>query len=999
MRNKKKKRYSFILIILVLLVLVSIFFIFSNKILCNYFGINCGKYFKGELGSAGPLAVQGSCKDGIDNDGDGKIDWPNDEGCLNADDDNEYGEPIGYLDKVENCNNIIGWTCDPDDFNAVVDVHLYKDGPVGAGGSLLAIVKANVQRESAVGNLCGGNSTHGFSFPLPNSLKDGKQQKIYAYGINLGTPANNVELKGTPITFSCIGGNEKKPNLVIKSISLDYSENGPGGVPGYTYIVYIKNIGDAPVSTSYLRTIITPKQTQRINIGNGTKDYVLYGGSTSQIPEVFGNLLQPEQEGRYIDYINPSKEGSITIEAIADYSNVISESNEEDNSKKEVFYVKKVFDTNICTDSDAGKNYDVVGDTCIGTDCKKDVCGDSNILMEYSCSNNDRISEEYKCPNGCKDGACVKCTKVCKNIDTRSQGWYDSCTGELIFYDSRCGKDLCVVVDSVSKEISEGEGIYVGGLTIHLNSADEKDTKLSASIKIDDKDFTLTSSSPSVIVSYTGFSYNVELVSATDSSANIKVSVSHCPLPEGQVCKDLIEKAIDLTNIAPSVFRSDYYNYPMTKYSFSYDEDLFYLGYDISVFDDKDFSAIDLLQSIIDYRICTVKGVKVNNVKNKIYVCSVGYGEKYILWAKDNVVVERHISPKDFYYTDKIIEKISNEKIGDFLSNLKDNKGEPIDPKYFDIDSILEIIKKDLSLCSSGIPEDVCVPKWECKTEPLICPPHGTQEVICRDVNECSFENVYVPRYNKECNPGICSGCYIPRNYYYSDNNNQYDYYANLEDRKCIPYGTRLQVSEGDVNTISEIEFNSEDNFLNLKINSDNSFEMVVTSDNNIIKEINVNGKTFYFKKGEKFIGKKGDTYNIRIVYVGYEELVENYDLTILDVYYSKDYGKYITYRFNKNYNFYCDPFIGGLSSQKVKDSQGNWAKCQNNYECESNVCSSGECVDVKGAIKEAGRIKTLFYRVLCRLSALFSDSKYEQCLLDNLGESSNRNLGPPPLP
>ena len=217
------------------------------------------------------------CSDGIDNDNDEKIDWPNDEGCLNADDDNEYGEPIGYLDAVRNCNDVFGWVCDPDDFNSVVDVHLYKDGPVGAGGSLLAIVKANVKRESAVGNLCGGNSTHGFSFPLPANLKNGTQQKIYAYGINLGTHANNVKLSGSPLSFTCapectekdtifkVLNSEKSKAAVYNDINffnqICYNKIFPPANPPFTapqtcsannknLVLWLKSNSDSTVSTT-----------------------------------------------------------------------------------------------------------------------------------------------------------------------------------------------------------------------------------------------------------------------------------------------------------------------------------------------------------------------------------------------------------------------------------------------------------------------------------------------------------------------------------------------------------------------------------------------------------------------------------------------------------------------------------------------------------------------------------------------------------------------------
>jgi hypothetical protein len=46
---------------------------------------------------------------------------------------------------------------------------------------------------------------------------------------------------------------------------------------------------------------------------------------------------------------------------------------------------------------------------------------------------------------------------------------------------------------------------------------------------------------------------------------------------------------------------------------------------------------------------------------------------------------------------------------------------------------------------------------------------------------------------------------------------------------------------------------------------------------------------------------------------------------------------------FRKN-KYYCSE-EGDYKLQKMVDAEGNWAKCENHYECESNVCIEGECV------------------------------------------------------
>ena len=82
--------------------------------------------------------------------------------------------------------------------------------------------------------------------------------------------------------------------------------------------------------------------------------------------------------------------------------------------------------------------------------------------------------------------------------------------------------------------------------------------------------------------------------------------------------------------------------------------------------------------------------------------------------------------------------------------------------------------------------------------------------------------------------------------------------------------------------------------------------------------------------------------------------------------------------------NVYCH-INDELEQQKTIDSQGNWAKCQNNFECESNVCSSGECIEIAETIRKAKGFKSLVIKILCKLAHLFSIEEYNQCILEKL--------------
>ena len=290
-------------------------------------------------------------------------------------------------------------------------------------------------------------------------------------------------------------------------------------------------------------------------------------------------------------------------------------------------------------------------------------------------------------------------------------------------------------------------------------------------------------------------------------------------------------------------------------------------------------------------------------------------------------------------------------------------------------------------MCSSEIVYDpnLCQPNWGCKTEPVICPPHGIQEKICVDVSHCNDSKEQINEIT--CSPGVCSGCFVPR----AEGTNRLD-------NTCIPYGTRLEFDEGDKDRFYEYEMNREgDGYFNVNINSDNSFKIKVVKDYPDVVKLIVNDIIYNIKEGERFVGHSGDRY--KIIIQEHSE-VEKFDITIAKVHYSENVeDRYLVIKQNEEFNGYCDPFSGNIEKQRNKDYNGNWAKCQNNYECESNVCSSGECIDIAGTIKQAGRFKTLFLKIICRLSALFGDSTYNQCLADSLGISvpADSNIGNPP--
>ncbi len=107
--------------------------------------------------------------------------------------------PTGTLDQA-NCSAVAGWARDPDSdptpgtANSTVTVKLFN-GP-SENGLFLAQFSANAVRESAVGS-------HGFVWPLPDSLKDGQSRNIHAYAFDAQDGTKSKLLNGSPKQVTC----------------------------------------------------------------------------------------------------------------------------------------------------------------------------------------------------------------------------------------------------------------------------------------------------------------------------------------------------------------------------------------------------------------------------------------------------------------------------------------------------------------------------------------------------------------------------------------------------------------------------------------------------------------------------------------------------------------------------------------------------------------------------------------------------------------------------
>jgi len=108
-------------------------------------------------------------------------------------------------------------------------------------------------------------------------------------------------------------------------------------------------------------------------------------------------------------------------------------------------------DTTICTDSDDGIDYDVKGVTCVGNNCKTDVCLTDNSyynLKEYYCQSDSMTNKNYKCPDDCVNGACVEDYEIagCKPFIT-CRNYPEICPPHGT-QTRKCKDPFCKTVDS-----------------------------------------------------------------------------------------------------------------------------------------------------------------------------------------------------------------------------------------------------------------------------------------------------------------------------------------------------------------------------------------------------------------------------------------------------------------------------------------------------------------------------------------------------------------------
>jgi len=410
------------------------------------------------------------------------------------------------------------------------------------------------------------------------------------------------------------------------------------------------------------------------------------------------------------------------------------------------------------------------------------------------------------------------------------------------------------------------------------------------------------------------------------------------------------------------------------------------IDYNIYVFDNENINLDNLIESNFNWNLCSSETYSDNNgKKNVVYLCKGIYDfeqqQSYNLrgfWVNGNVLVQFYVSSGRQLTQDEIL-LMQNEKVTDFIDQLKNNRGTYVD--LYLQNPFLSIIRDDLNLCGSELVEmrnpetnETCSPCWSCKIEPVICPEHGFQTRTCIDYC-CRQEN---REYQEQCSPGMCSGCMIPRWLNSNSGNNI-----------CVPYGTRLAYNNAghkEKSFMSEIlegiaQAKEEGYNFTFEITPENTIHIVF--DSAYPFEFTANGEKRGFAGDEAYV-YAGERYNIEFTE---GNRIEKYSLTINNIHYSGNIDEqYFELTLQDNFDAYCN-YDGRIYQQKVKDYDGSWAKCQNNYECDSNLCSGGECVEINDMLRQTSVLKSIGIQVLCKLASLFGiEESYESCVANYLG-------------
>ncbi|PIN93937.1 hypothetical protein COU54_01070 [Candidatus Pacearchaeota archaeon CG10_big_fil_rev_8_21_14_0_10_31_24] len=586
-----------------------------------------------------------------------------------------------------------------------------------------------------------------------------------------------------------------------------------------------------------------------------------------------------------------------------------------------------------------------IGKFCIGKDC-----GISNRFFDGSVDevkvydvalSASKIKEIYDSEKGnlvddttsSGSGDSALCVDSDGGVNSKVSGWTDFTFGDFYLKN----EDHCVVVDSYDSDGSAG-GWHSDSSCSGSNCYVEE-----AYCKTDSSDNFIDSDATELIKCPSGCSNGAcDLVSENSCSELISSG--------GEYPGNLADLGVSESNLKKG-FSNDirFFGADAEFYQASYENsrDDSVLGATIVRIkgDGADKVIQDYLAPIKERSIWERKSMlDSNGISQDYYVFYEPPSSKYYVWYKDNILVVlsslSNAGPSQSLDAEEIITSLRNNNFKNFNGVGKGSKSEDT------------FLYGYLDSCSSDVSQDIsCFPDIEQKVEPSICPESGYQNIIIRDLNKCSdWDGRNVIRDRIECSPGICSGCIVPRWMGY-----------NNDDNVCIPYSTRLGFEKSDNNRIFASSYMGGSGYaIDFVEENDGQVYVNITSyeDYAFVREFKL------YPYGEIYdVNIEGDdTLTVRIENINFVSpgSSENYaDISVIE-----------------GFDAYCN-YDGNVKRQKGDD-----ATCQNNYECFSNECSAGYCVNTyTTVVKNAGLLKQIWCRMANIPGFGGTDEGYSQCL------------------
>ncbi len=669
--------------------------------------------------------------------------------------------------------------------------------------------------------------------------------------------------------------------------------------------------------------------------------------------------------------------------------------------------------------------------------------GDSEEGEENSSENKTTSSEENKSSNVCEAGENQVCKEdvllytnlsvehnsnvKCMKWDINGDGMISNIDGNLIIRYLLGGKDNIYETASTygMKLNSESSRFKNDEITEYIRSLEED-----CLFDVDGDGIASPMSDGIMIARYLNATFtnditiNGDLVNKENATRQteeeIREFLESCQDMCGEAgeeyyCNNLLEfleKPSDLTINGNEfelmynlTYESSYDSFKQYSSSWAFAENNQYSYYYFYTYEIESKKRIEeRLEDALNYGLCEQDTIELNDGSEQvIYLCKdlwrLAYEDQEItdyadyendvavLWTNNNRFFNLEISKNNYYncysYEDcmeqeQYKDRRDQEDLINAIEKLIDNNDEYVGGFYLDYPE-RDFVKYFLNKCGSDIElSNNQFGSWRCKIEPVVCPPHGEQTEICTRYNYEKHEED-VREDTIQCSPGICSGCYIPR---------WFDY---VSDNKCVPYGFRFEHQTGwDFKDIFVEEYNDED------------FEVGwAQEEDEIDLEVYENETAFLSFRSEKtgemvgFYVEEGKTYDLDEL-IGFKEDNFEYELYVENIYYDSEEYKESSIDVNiyvkgfyegrtpETINAYCD-LDGGINEQKVD------ASCQNNYECFSNLCSGGECVDIQGQLEETGFFQRFVVSLLCRIANPISEEERSVCINNFLtGEESS---------